>query len=178
MHISSVNGYNVVSFYVTMQPKWIVFFHKVATTMFNLYFMKTPENLRKEFAKALNSYHKNTPKKIRDLREAVVKSAINRPMSKNDLAILTGVGAQNVGKVEKDYGEEHSLNASIKFLIKLAIIFDIDMNYLVGLTEQPRRLSKLSGKISKENEEATLAEDKLDILIDLQRKTLKTLQES
>jgi transcriptional regulator with XRE-family HTH domain len=136
--------------------------------------MKSPETLMKEFSKVVNSYHKNTPHKIRDLREAVIKSAIDRPMSKNDLAAITGVGAQNVGKVEKDYNDTHSLNASIKFLIKIAIIFDVDMNFLVGLTEEPRRLSRLTEKNGKSKQ--ALPEDKLDVMIGLQKQMLEALQ--
>lgn len=149
----------------------------VAITHFKHSIMKSPESVKRDVSKrieqALDSYLKNTPKKIRELRQGMIPSSIQVPMSKNDLALITDVGAQNVGKVEKDYGEPHSLNASIKYLIKLAIIFDIDMNFLVGLTEEPRRLSGLSNNTKKQE---VLAEGKLDQLIDLQKQMLEALK--
>ena len=141
--------------------------------------MKSPEQIKrdrlKDFKKVLDSYYKETPKKIRELRQGIIPSAVKTPMSKNDLALITDVGAQNVGKIEKDYGEAHSLNASIKYLLKLAVIYDIDMNYLVGLTDEPRRLSSLCVKNTPVQDDQ-LNDSKLDILIGLQKEMLETLK--
>lgn len=145
--------------------------------MFNLFHvMETPELLSAEMIdkidKATESYLKDTPKKLRELRDMRIPSSIKRPMTKQDLANLTGVGAQNVGKIEKEYGEAHSLNASIKYLIKIAVIFDVDLNYLVGLTQVPKRLYNVNGpKPSKK-----LDDKKLSALIDTQEKILEILK--
>jgi transcriptional regulator with XRE-family HTH domain len=139
--------------------------------------MKTPEKIKADMAKKIklvtDSYLKDTPRKIRELREMRIPSAIERPLSKQDLADMTDVGPQNVGKIEKDYGETHSLNASIKFLIKVAVIFDIDLNYLVGLKDQPERLSAKNTS----SKPLSSQDDRLDILISLQRETLEVLKE-
>jgi transcriptional regulator with XRE-family HTH domain len=139
--------------------------------------MKTPEKIKADMAKKIklvtDSYLKDTPRKIRELREMRIPSAIERPLSKQDLADMTDVGPQNVGKIEKDYGETHSLNASIKFLIKVAVICDIDLNYLVGLKDQPERLSAKNTS----SKPLSSQDDRLDILISLQRETLEVLKE-
>lgn len=145
--------------------------------------MKTPENIspseiQKKFDKAYTSYQTQTPKKVQDLSSMVVSSDTTRPLSKSDLAKLTDIRPQNIGKMLKGYGEPNGLNCSLQFLMKVALIFNVDMNWLCGLTSEPTVLFRHEGSMEiSSKQKIELTENKIDKLIELGDELLKEMKD-
>lgn len=135
----------------------------------------SPSEIKKLCDAADQSYKLETPRKIRALRNMEIPSRITKPMSKSDLAKITEIMPQNIGKMEKDYGEPHGLNPSLSFIQKVAIIFNIDANFLLGLRDEPAPL--YNDQADKTTSAIETSGDKMDQLIELNKKILKALTE-